>query len=189
MYFNHQDILLKPGEFITSREHAARDLGYGPKTFDRKIDDLQKLGILTRSTTRRFSTISITNWSCYQNLPENNGPVPDPGNDPLADHKQEERKRKNTLCGAPDPRVKDFISFWFGVFKEKFGAPYMVNGGKEGALVKRLLTLHSLEKLQDLAALFFTSDDPFIQNSGYTIGAFSAQINKLATLAMRKPKW
>jgi hypothetical protein len=187
--FNHQDIPLKPGQFITSREHAARDLGYGPKTFDRKIDDLQKLGILTRSTTRRFSIISITNWSCYQNLPENNNPVTDPENDPLPDHKQEERKKKTTMRGTPDPRIKDFISFWFGSFKEKFGAPYMVNGAKEGALVKRLLVVHSLEKLRDMAVLFFKSDDPFIQNSGYTIGAFSAQINKLATLAVRKSKW
>ena len=116
-------------------------------------------------------------------------PLLDPGNDPLPDHKQEERRKKNTLRSAPDPRVKDFISFWFGVFKDKFGAPYMVTGGKEGALVKRLLAVHSLEKLQDMAALFFKSDDPFIQNSGYTIGAFSTQINKLATMAMRKSKW
>ena len=65
----------------------------------------------------------------------------------------------------------------------------MVNGGKEGALVKRLLAVHSLEKLKDMASLFFKSEDPFIQNSGYTIGAFSAQINKLAATAMRKSKW
>ena len=76
VHFNHQEIPLKPGQFITSREHAAHDLRYGPKTFDRKIDDLQKLGILTRSTTRRFSIISITNWASYQNLPEENDPTP-----------------------------------------------------------------------------------------------------------------
>jgi hypothetical protein len=189
VYFNHQDISLNPGQFITSREHAARDLGYGPKTFDRKIDDLQKLGILTRSTTRRFSIISLTNWSCYQNLPDNRDPVLYPGNDPLPGHKQEERKKKTTLRTAPDPRIKDFISFWVGIFNDKFGTPYLVNGGKEGALVKRLLVVHSFEKLQDMAALFFKSEDPFIQKSGYTIGAFSAQINKLATIAMRKSKW
>lgn len=189
VYFGHQNIPLNPGQFITSREHAASDLGYGPKTFDRKIDDLQKLGILTRSATRRFSIISITNWSCYQNPPENNDPVLDQENDPLADHKQEERKKKTTMRGAPDPRIKDFISFWFESFREKFGAPYVVNGGKEGALVKRLLAVHSLERLRDMAVLFFKSADPFIQNSGYTIGAFSHQINKLATMAMRKSKW
>lgn len=36
VYFNHQDIPLKPGQFITSREHAARDLGYSPKTLTAK---------------------------------------------------------------------------------------------------------------------------------------------------------
>jgi hypothetical protein len=187
--FNHQNIPLKPGQFITSREHGARDLGYAPKTFDRKIGDLLKLEILTRSTTRRFSIISITNWASYQNLPEKDDPQIDPENDPLPGHKQEERRKKTTLRAAPDPRVKDLISFWSDSFREKFAAPYVISGAKEGAIAKRLLTVHPLEKLQEMAALFFKSDDPFIRNSGYTIGAFSTQVNKIATMATRKSKW
>ncbi len=66
IFFNHQLFGLKPGEFITGHEQAARDLGFSPKTFDRKCHDLQIMQIMTRTMTRRFSIISITNWDTYQ---------------------------------------------------------------------------------------------------------------------------
>jgi hypothetical protein len=83
VFFNKQKVKLKAGQFITGREQASRDLGYSPKTFDRKINDLQNGTNLTRCMTRRFSIISITNWETYQGRPEEDDPLPDPEHDPL----------------------------------------------------------------------------------------------------------
>jgi hypothetical protein len=83
VFFNKQTVKLKAGQFITGREQASRDLGYSPKTFDRKILDLQNGTNLTRYMTRRFSIISITNWQAYQGRPEEEDPLPDPEPDPL----------------------------------------------------------------------------------------------------------
>ncbi len=186
MEFNHQQIPLSPGQFITSREHAARDLGYGSKTFDRKIDDLLKLKILTRLTTRRFSIISIINWEAYQSKARKDDPLLDPLNDPLPDHRQEERIKKKTLRDSPNPAVKVFIDYFVQLVKEKTGAPYSVNEGKDGKLVKNLLRDHPLDRLKELARSFFRSRDPFIEKSGFTIGVFSSQINTLAQKISRR---
>ncbi len=98
--------------------------------------------------------------------------------------------KKKTLRDSPNPAVKEFIDFWYQTFKEKFGSPYMVNGKKEGALIKKLLATHSLEHLRSLAGTFFGSTDSFVKNSGYTIGAFYFQVNKLVTLEnQRKASW
>ena len=83
VFFNKQKVKLKAGQFITGREQASRDLGYSPKTFDRKINDLQNGTNLTRYMTRRFSIISIANWETYQGRPEEDDPQPDPEHDPL----------------------------------------------------------------------------------------------------------
>lgn len=79
----------------------------------------------------------------------------------------------------PNPAVKEFIDLWVQTFKEKFGEGYVVNGGKDGALVKKMLAIHSLDKLKEFCRAFYGSDDPFIKDSGYTIGAFYSQLNKL----------
>ena len=42
-----------------------------------------------------------------------------------------------------------------------------------------MIKIHGYEKLQELAKDFWNSDDQFIINSGYTIGTFHSQINKL----------
>ena len=97
--FNGQKVKLSPGQFITSRNNASRDLGFSPKTFDRKIQILQKEEILTRKVrdendplngtnmtqtmTHRFSLISITNWETYQGRPDEDDPDHDPKHDPL----------------------------------------------------------------------------------------------------------
>ena len=66
--------------------------------------------------------------------------VPTDGNH--QDH-QELNKRKKSKCTTgkppPDPRVKCFIDWFCQTYGETLGRPYVVNGGKDGATVKRLL--------------------------------------------------
>lgn len=77
------------------------------------------------------------------------------------------------------PEVKIFIDFYHEEFKTRFGTPPLIQGGKDGKVVKELLEKIKLDELKILLNSFFDSDDPFIQKSGYTIGVFKSQINKL----------
>lgn len=81
---------------------------------------------------------------------------------------------------AADPNVKIFIDYYHDRFLSRFGEKPFINGGKDGLIVKRLLSTYGLEKLKGLLDAFFDSRDPYIMRAGgYTIGMFATQINKL----------
>ena len=77
------------------------------------------------------------------------------------------------------PEIKVFIDFYHDEFKNRFGTPPHIQGGKDSSIVKQLLKRMSLEELKELLLRFFESSDKFIQTSGYTMGIFNSQINKL----------
>lgn len=70
MLWNGQEIILKPGQFITGRTQANNDLGLKSIMFDRKLKILQNRRFLNRETNNRFSIITITNWEEYQGRQE-----------------------------------------------------------------------------------------------------------------------
>ncbi len=78
-----------------------------------------------------------------------------------------------------NPEIKECIDFYYETFKEQFGKPPIIQGAKDGKLLKSLLKAIPIEEMKSLIKKFFDSDDPFIQKSGYTIGVFKSQINKL----------
>lgn len=80
---------------------------------------------------------------------------------------------------TPSPDVKIFIDFYYQEFKKAFSTPPHIQGGKDGAITKRLLSKISLEELKELLLRYFDSTDQFILKSGYTISLFESQINKL----------
>ena len=51
--------------------------------------------------------------------------------------------------------------------------------GKDAALAKQLVTRHGVEKVLTVLAAMFASPDPFIAQSGRTLGILSSQWNKL----------
>lgn len=75
--------------------------------------------------------------------------------------------------------IKALLSHFDAAFKRKFGERAPIIGGKDSALAKRLLAIYSLDRLKELVDQFFASVDPFIQQSGYSFGAFHSQIGKL----------
>lgn len=80
---------------------------------------------------------------------------------------------------ASDPQVKAFIDYAFQSFQERFREKLLIDGGKDGATVKRLLQTYPLARLCGLWDLFLASPDPFIARAGYSIGVFKSQVNKL----------
>lgn len=57
---------LRPGQFISGREKANKDLKWSGKKFDRKMQFLEKHGYLTREVTSHFTKNTILNWDTYQ---------------------------------------------------------------------------------------------------------------------------
>ncbi|WP_449241449.1 helix-turn-helix domain-containing protein [Desulfoscipio gibsoniae] len=97
-----------------------------------------------------------------------------------------------------DPRVKKAIANHCRLFKEKFNTAYLPVWGKEGKQIKTILacldreypedTYAALQEIFNLQKLFFISNDDWIINSGYTIGAFIVNVNKLRKDKANNPK-
>lgn len=89
-----------------------------------------------------------------------------------------ENLQKKILQKKTDPSIRAFIDFYFSSFRERFGTePHILP--KDAVTAKRLLNRISFDELKDLLLRMFSSDDPWILKSGYTMGAFESQIQKL----------
>ncbi len=110
--------------------------------------------------------------------------VPQKGNLVLPEkgHTKESITKETNMSSAQkrtNPDVKRFIDWWYQRFEKKFKEKYSVSGGKEGKLLKELLSKYPYDKLIELGEKFFRSQDKFIKDSGYTVGVFASVINKL----------
>lgn len=161
----------------------------------RLLTILQKDHTIIRKTDRKKTTLFIINYDSYQGRETTERPpqkLPGDNTDDNTDDTQSRSKegKRKTLRDSSNPAVKEFIDFWYQTFKGKFGEAYKVTGGKEGSLVKSLLKTYPLDRLKELAGVFFKSTDPFIQKSGYTIGTFASQVNKLVVEeTQRRSSW
>lgn len=91
------------------------------------------------------------------------------------------KKKAGAVVKEADQRVPDFIKWFFDAYQELRSATYVVNGGRDGALVKRLLKVVTFEQLVDCALILLDerTDDRFIQESDRGIGILSLKINWL----------
>jgi hypothetical protein len=83
----------------------------------------------------------------------------------------------------PDSRVLDFLNWYQGEYaRRRNGAPFLVNWGKDGAIVRRLLAACDFERLKLCAIILLSdkTDDPFIVDSDRGIGVFAARFNWLS---------
>jgi hypothetical protein len=74
--------------------------------------------------------------------------------------------------------IKALLSHYDEAYRLHFGARYPVTA-TDAALAKRLLGLYSGEQLQKWIDLFFDTDDPWIKNTGYSFGVFSACLSQV----------
>ena len=86
------------------------------------------------------------------------------------------KKNKESISHS---EVKKFLTHYGERFKFHFGTEPVIEWGKDGTLIKNLFKTISFENLKELLEAFFCSEDRFIQKSGYTMGIFKSQINKL----------
>lgn len=87
-----------------------------------------------------------------------------------------------------NPNIKKFIDYYHNTFFDRFNEKPMIDGGKDGKIIKTLLGTYELDVLKEFLNRFFASTDPFILQGGYTIGVFKSQINKLIAGLKMDPK-
>lgn len=87
------------------------------------------------------------------------------------------KKIKDSSSSCNDTKI--FLSFYKEKFTDCFGTEPQIEWGKDGSITSKLLKSIPLDELKSLLEAFLVSDDKFIQGSGYTLGVFKTQINKL----------
>lgn len=110
--FNSKEMILKPGQFITGRFKASEDLKLKGKMWDRKVDSLRKMKILTKEVTNKFTIISIINWDTYQSNAETNDQV----NDQQMTNKRPTNDQQMTT-DKNDKNDKKILKYIYGEFK------------------------------------------------------------------------
>jgi hypothetical protein len=75
--------------------------------------------------------------------------------------------------------AKELLDYFFQKFLDKFNEKLVISGAKDMKLLKKLLETREKEKIKELIDAFFEFKDPWVMQSGYTIGVFYAVINKL----------
>ena len=90
--------------------------------------------------------------------------------------------KKNKNVYIANPLVSTIRDYFYSSYKTKTGNDYIANYGKDGKLIKEIIGAVGDEaEIKALIDKFFSSTDKFIQESGYGVGVFKSQINKLRT--------
>lgn len=99
-----------------------------------------------------------------------------------------ERAVMPDLFGNQKPKApKDLLAVFDAAHRECFdGIPAPIVGKKDGPLAARLLKRYEFDQLSTWARLYFVTPDPFIQQSGYTFGVFSACLGKVIQFERRR---
>ena len=63
---NFEDIIIKPGQMITSISSLAKETGLTSQNVRTALEKLETSKIITKQSTNRFTLITIENWSLYQ---------------------------------------------------------------------------------------------------------------------------
>jgi hypothetical protein len=79
--------------------------------------------------------------------------------------------------------IKSLLTYFDAAFEQKVGVRYPISPAKDTAIAKRLLGLYTADQLQGWIDAFFDTDDPFIQQSGYSFGVFSACLSKVIVMS------
>jgi hypothetical protein len=188
-------IKLGIGQFVTGRYVAAEECGMPGNTVINKLKRLQEFGTIKLETiqvpkqrNKRVTLVTICNFERYQNKGKdwwkswaqqnkdsiNNKPLILCDDTPV--RKQKPRKKQ-----PPHPETMPLLDCFKSRFKVRFGIPYLLNWGKDGAHIKRLLDGGLTFKLiVDAMDRFFKDDSEFLRKAGYTIGVFAARINSYA---------
>jgi hypothetical protein len=182
------ELLVKRGQFVFGRKSAGKALKMDESTVYKRMMKLKNMENCNIESNTHCSLVTVLNYELYQGSQndEVTGKVT-PKEHPSNTNKNDknDKKLKNGRSRDPDPRVKEFFSYWGETFQKETGYPYVFAFGKDGKLVKNLLSIHDLPTLQDSVKTFFKDDQ--CKRRGFTIGIFFQEISRLHGLKGMNP--
>lgn len=91
------------------------------------------------------------------------------------------RKKAAAKPAPGNPQIAEFVRWFAAEYQRRRGADYLVQWGRDMAIVKRLLHATSYERLQKLAQILLTADvDRWINESDRGISILSVKFNWLS---------
>ena len=75
--------------------------------------------------------------------------------------------------------TRELLTHFDALHVEHLGERAVIQGAKDAKLLAGLCASHGPDRVKELMALFFASDDEFIQQAGFTVGVFVSQCGKL----------
>ena len=94
-------------------------------------------------------------------------------------HPNPARRSANRITDPPEPGVRQVLDAYHVAFMSQNSGEKPNITGKDAALARQLVKRHGAEKVLAVLRLMFESVDPFIAQSGRTMGVLSSQWNKL----------
>ncbi len=189
--FNGKRVTLRPGQFITGRRFLVEKTGISESKVRRWLEILENDQQIVQQKTSLNRLITIVNWDKYnQNDQQNDQRMSNecPTNDQRMTTNKNDKNYKNVktqhLLGvspkkqAPAPE-RELLTKFGEMFKYHMGTKYFASFKKDLTLLKRIVDCYGREKTEELMEQFFSSDDEFLGRTGYSVGVFHTQINKL----------
>lgn len=188
--FDGSLIEVKRGSHITSIRKLCDRWQWSNTKVNKFLTLLKDEKMLTQKSDAKKTVLTVVNYGFYQDQKDTETTLKHHRNDTETTLKHTNKNVKNDkndkkkdvsydTSGNRNPAVKVIIDYYHGKFVGKFGEKPVISGKKDGAIIKGLLGTYGQEKLKGLIDLFFESTDQFIVDSGYTVGVFASQVNKL----------
>jgi phage replication O-like protein O len=91
-----------------------------------------------------------------------------------------QKTTSSDLKKSDKTEFKEFVEWWMREYHNRFAVKYDFKPGKDGAIIKRLLSTFGLPLLKTMAELYLADDDEFVIKNGYSLGLFSTKSNAYA---------
>jgi hypothetical protein len=75
--------------------------------------------------------------------------------------------------------IRELLTFWDSRYQEAHHHRYPFSGGKDSKMMKDLREFYSDEQIRSFMAAFFEMEDPFIEQSGHSLGVFRGCLPKV----------
>ncbi|MEW6212923.1 MAG: helix-turn-helix domain-containing protein [Acidobacteriota bacterium] len=176
----------RPNHYRLHPENWSKGEPYSPKDHRRKGAS----GSPFRRSKGEPDDTQRVNLKAPKGEPESNPPTPPYKEEPSINRHVEpsvEPTASPAATSGDDP-IKIVIARYQELFVEKFGEKPNIHRGKDGKIIQGLYSRYGLEKLLYWLGRFFNSTDPFVIESGYTLGVFSTKLNSLIAQSKGSPQ-
>ena len=200
---SHGNVHLAAGDTVLGERQLAKSLHVARSTMQRKLRELERLGLIVRKTGPHGTVVSVCEYRNFHRPESTPESTPESSGGPSGKYKRVERengrtgKRENKgrpggSPSAPGTQTANAYTQVVRGFHELYLAAYSARptwNGKAGAQVKQLLKAgHSAEEILRRARIMFGDPRRSFPEPPYDLGTLVAHFDRFAVSAdQRRP--